>query len=90
MTKTTKMLTSKVPQFKTYEEEARFWETHSFADYQDEMKPVKVSFARNLLYKLDVRFDKETLDKLDSQASKKGIGPSTLVREIVMEHLSSK
>ena len=34
------MKKSKIPKFKSIEEEAEFWDTHSFADYWDEFKPV--------------------------------------------------
>ena len=30
-----------LPQFKSIEEEAEFWDTHSFADYIDEFEEVK-------------------------------------------------
>jgi hypothetical protein len=29
---------SKIPKFKSVEEEAKYWDTHSFADYWDEFK----------------------------------------------------
>ncbi len=37
-----------IPEFKSRQEEAEFWDTHDLADYWDEFKPVKVRFARNL------------------------------------------
>jgi hypothetical protein len=33
---------SPIPDFKSIEEEAGFWDTHDFTDYLDEFKPVKV------------------------------------------------
>jgi hypothetical protein len=81
---------SRIPRFKSREEEAKFWDTHSFAEYWDEFKPVKVRFAKNLSEVLPVRFDSETLGKLREQAHKKGVGPTTLVRMWVMERLESK
>ncbi|MCZ7545112.1 MAG: BrnA antitoxin family protein [Anaerolineae bacterium] len=50
----------RIPQFKSLEEEAKFWDTHSFADYWDEMKPVKVKFAKGLSEGVTVRFDPKT------------------------------
>jgi len=32
----------KIPEFKTEEEEAQFWETHSLADYMDELEEVEL------------------------------------------------
>ncbi len=78
---------SPIPRFKNREEEAKFWDTHSVADYWDEFRPVQVRFAKNLSQVLPVRFDAETLDRLRRVAHKKGIGPTTLVRMWVMERL---
>ena len=52
---------SRIPKFKNREEEARFFETHSLADFQDEFKVIKVRFAKNLSEGLHIRFDPETL-----------------------------
>ncbi len=80
----------RIPQFKSREEEAKFWDTHSLADYWDEFSPTRVRFARNLSEVLPVRFDVETLNKLRAEAQKKGVGPTTLVRMWVLERLESK
>ena len=37
---------SRIPEFKTIEEEAEFWDTHDLADYWDELKPVKAPVCR--------------------------------------------
>jgi CopG antitoxin of type II toxin-antitoxin system len=37
-----KKKTNKIPKFKSKDEEAKFWDTHSFADYWDEFKPVDI------------------------------------------------
>ena len=78
---------SRIPEFSSYQEEARWWETHSLADYQDEFKTVKVRFAKNLSEGLHIRLDPETLMKLRVEAKEKGIGPTTLVRMWVKEQL---
>lgn len=46
---------SRIPKLKTIEDEAAFWDTHSFADYLDELKPVKVKFALRKDQPLSVR-----------------------------------
>ncbi len=78
---------AKIPAFKSREEEAEFWDTHSFADYWHEWKPIKVSFAKNLSDTLNVRFDPQDVAKIRAAAQKKGIGPTTLIRMWVKEHL---
>lgn len=77
----------KVPKFKSYEEEANFWDTHDTTEFEDEFKPVKLEFARPLIHILGVRLDAKTIDHLSELGNEMGIGPSTLVRMWVMEKL---
>jgi len=78
---------SRIPEFSTIEEEAKFWDTHSTADYEDQFKPVGVRFAKKLSEGITIRLDLETLKKLRSLAQEKGIGPTTLIRVWIKEHL---
>lgn len=48
----------KIPRFKSYEEEANFWDTHSPLDYGT-WKEVKVEFAKPLEHILGVRMDEK-------------------------------
>jgi predicted DNA binding CopG/RHH family protein len=81
---------SRIPDFTSYEEEAKWWESHNLADYQDEFKNVKVKFGKNLSAGLNIRLDPTTLTKLRAEASKKGIGPTTLVRILIMDHFQQQ
>jgi hypothetical protein len=76
-----------IPEFKSRQEEAEFWDTHDLADYWDEWKPVSVRFAENLSDGITVRFDPETSRTLREEARKQGVGPTTLVQMWVLEHL---
>jgi len=87
MKKINSKITNRIPEFKNREEEARFWETHSFSEFVDELKPVKVKFAKNLSEGITIRFDEVTLNKIRGLAHKKGIGPTTLARMWILEHL---
>ena len=78
---------SRIPEFASREEEAEWWDTHDITDYLDELKPVKVRFAKNLSEGITVRFDPATMRQLRSEAKEKGIGPTTLVRMWVLERL---
>lgn len=80
---------SRIPEFKNREEEAKFFDSHDMADFQDEFKVIKVRFAKNLSEGLHIRLDPETLTKLRIEAKEKGIGPTTLVRMWVKEQLRS-
>ena len=79
----------RIPEFANRQEMAEWFDTHDMADYWDELKPVKVRFAKNLSEGLHIRLDSENLLKLREQARKKGIGPSTLARMWILEHLNA-
>ena len=81
------MKKTKIPTFKTLEEEAKFWDTHTAADFWDEMKPVKMKFVRPKSQGITVRFGEDTLSSIRHVANKKGVGPTTLIRMWIMERL---
>jgi hypothetical protein len=80
---------SRIPRFRTREEEAAWWDSHDITEYLDELRPVKVRFARNLSESITIRFDPETLARLRAEARKKGLGPTTLARMWILERLQS-
>jgi hypothetical protein len=84
MTKQTK---GTIPDLKTREDVAYFWDTHSAADYKDEFEPVILIPAKHLTRTMNVRFDKHDLEKLQEVAEQKGVGPSTLARMWIKERL---
>jgi hypothetical protein len=80
---------SRIPTFKTLEEEAVWWYTHDPADYQDELKTVQVRFVKNLSVGLNIRLDPQSLAQLRTIAHNKGVGATTLARMWIKEHLSA-
>ena len=80
---------SRIPKFKTYEEEANFWDTHEFTEFEDELEDVDVVFELNKVRDETVilRVQKEIKEKLDRLARSKGLNLSTLVRMWMMEKL---
>lgn len=78
---------SKIPEFKNRQEMAAWWDKHNLADYQDEFKTVKANISKNLTSTLNVRLDPNSIDKIRQEAHKKGIGPTTLARMWILEHL---
>jgi predicted DNA binding CopG/RHH family protein len=78
---------SRIPDFASREDEARWYETHDLADYQDEFTTVEARFAKNLSAGINIRLDPETLAVLRREASYKGIGPTTLARMWILEHV---
>ena len=90
MTDQQQRVDSRIPAFASREEEADWFDSHDMADYQDEFKTVRARFAKNLSEGLNIRLDKETLAALRTLAREKGIGPTTLVRMWVLEHLRER
>jgi len=78
---------SPIPEFATREEEAAFWDTHDISDYWDELRPTRARFAKQLSEGITIRLDPETLARLRSLASEMGIGPTTLARIWILEHV---
>jgi len=77
----------RIPDFANREEEAAWFETHDLADYQDEFRAVDARFATHLSAGIHIRLDPQTLAALRCEARQKGIGPTTLARMWIMEHL---
>ncbi|MBI2888171.1 MAG: hypothetical protein HYY02_13335 [Chloroflexi bacterium] len=88
MTAKKEKIKGSIPEFKSIEEEAEFWDTHDTTDYEDEFKPVKVRFAKNLTAGLTLRFDHETMAKLKKLAGEKKIPVASLVHLWVRERLA--
>ena len=51
----TKKAAPRLPTFQTVEEERRFWETHSLADYFDQMRPVPVQVSKRFSARVKAR-----------------------------------
>lgn len=79
--------TSRIPKFTSRDEEARWFDTHDMADYQDEFKTVPARFAKNLSSVVPVRFDGKTIGQLRRYAHRRGIGPTTLIRMWILERM---
>ena len=82
---------SRIPNFKTLEGEARFWDTHSVTDFEDETEDVGIVFELDKPKQgsLVIRIQKSLKDKLEKVAKKKGVNISTLSRIWLMEKLQS-
>lgn len=88
----------KIPHFKTREQEARFWDTHSIIDYLDELEPVDEIFtlAPSLAAKIreraktraiSLRLPQWEIDGAKKVARQKGIGYQVLINNWIAEGL---
>ena len=80
----------KIPAFNNIEEEAEFWDTHSFLDFIEDFEPVNVQWVRKPTGPLSIRLDSRDRAELTMIATERGIGPSTLVRMWVKERLNKE
>ena len=77
-----------IPTFADDRETAAFWDAHSPLDFPDDFEEVEISIARSPRKRgLTVKLDQVTIDRLTEIADAKGIGPSTLARMWIIEHL---
>ncbi len=81
---------SRIPEFKSYEEEAAFWDTHDFTEFEDETHPVDVHFVKPYSESVQVLFDPDTNRKLEQFARGAGLAKSALIRNWVMERLQEQ
>jgi len=86
-----KIVKSKIPDFKNYEEEANFWDTHDFTEFLDEMTPVKVKFNLKVPKEetVIVRLQKPIKQKLQNMADNMGLSLSTMIRCWMMEKIKA-
>lgn len=80
---------SRIPDFKTPEEEANFWDKHSFTDFEDELEDVEIIFEleKPRDETIVLRVQKDIKEKLDKLARSKGLNLSTLTRMWIIEKL---
>jgi len=73
---------SRIPIFENNAEEAKFWDTHSFVDFEDETEDIEIvlELSKPRTETLVLRLQKTMKDKLARLAKKKGINVSTLAR----------
>lgn len=80
---------NRIPKFKTLEEEANFWNTHEFTEFEDELEEVDIVFELNKPRDetIVLRVQKEVKDRMDKLAKGLGLNLSTLARMWLMEKL---
>lgn len=81
----------RIPKFKTREEEAKFWDTHSLVDYWDKFEDANlvVELHKPKEETLVLRLQKGLKDKLERSAKSQGLNISALARMWLMEKLRS-
>src|ERR1039458_5060203 len=69
---------------------AEFWDTHSVADYWNELEPVEMKASKPAPRQvITLRLDPKAAEALQALARRRGTNYSTLVRAWLAERLSS-
>jgi predicted DNA binding CopG/RHH family protein len=80
----------KIPKFKTDEDAARFWEAHSFEDYQKDTKEAEIKFVKKPKKTIAIRLDPEDIKSVELIADRKGLSYTSLLRMWIKEHLAKE
>ena len=83
------MKKKKIPEFRTDEELAAFWDTHDFVDYMEDTEPAEdVVFEKTKKETVSIRLESSQIKELKNIARKIGLGYTSLVRSWVIEKLA--
>jgi predicted DNA binding CopG/RHH family protein len=80
----------KIPALKTEAEEIQFWETHSIADYWDELEEGDDIFKRPKLTPVTLKFDPLVLKKIKMLANKRGISYNAYIRYLLAKSVEKE
>lgn len=75
--------------FTSLEEFWDFWDTHSSADFEDEMEPVEIEIAALSSSKMYCAIAKDVLHQVREQARRQGVSTETLINLWLQEKLST-
>ena len=78
----------KLPGFENDREEHKFWDRHSVETFAEELDELDVVIRPARTAQIALRLSKEDVETLRSMVKAKGIGHTTLAREIVEQWLA--
>ncbi|MBI2485903.1 MAG: hypothetical protein HYW01_02895 [Deltaproteobacteria bacterium] len=81
----------KIPRFKSDQEAAHFWDTHSPEEFEEYLEPVKEKvFVKPEKQVMTIRLDKNLVNAMKAISREKGINYSTLARMWLIERLKKE
>ena len=84
---------SRIPTFASYEEEAAFWDTHDFTDFESEFEPIEWNADRvvslGLMLPHDL-FDRDVWAAIDSHARARNLEPALLIKQWVLHCIAAE
>lgn len=80
---------NKLPKFKNYEEEAKFWDSHDFSELWEDAKLVNLEFIDDSKHEeiITLRVKPKLKEKLEQVAKNYGLNLSSLSRMWLIEKL---
>ena len=79
------MRKTKIPKFRSFEEEARFWGAHDVTEFLGELQPTRLKFPKPRRRLVSMRLPESEIIGLKRIAARKGVGYLTLIRMWVTE-----
>lgn len=80
----------KIPKFRNDEEAMRFWQTHSFKDYNLDTTEAEIMFVKKPKRTVAVRLDPDDIALVEKIAERKGLSYTSLLRMWIKEHLTKE
>jgi hypothetical protein len=77
----------KIPDLKSYEEMAEFWDSHSLADYWDQTEPAEFEISKQARRRYLVSVDRELLERVQRVARIRGLSTESLVNLLIEQRL---
>ena len=82
---TMKKKASRLPSFKSEQEESAYWDKHSLTENLDEFRPVKMKLKGPVKHLLSIRIDLDLVRKIRRIADHRGIPYQTLMQQWLLE-----
>ncbi len=76
-----------IPEFKSYDEMAEFWDTHSLGDYWDQTEPAEFEVSNQLRRRYLVPVDRDILGRAQQVAHARGVSTESLVNLLLEQRL---
>ena len=76
-----------IPEFKSYDEMAEFWDTHSLSDYWDQTEPAEFEILSHARRRYLVSVDRDLLTKVQMVARIRGLSIESLVNLLIEQRL---
>jgi DNA-binding transcriptional MerR regulator len=73
----------RIPEFKTYEELADFWDTHSLSDYWEQTESAEFEISPQARHRYVVPLDRDLLVRVQKFARQRGLSIESIVNLLI-------